>query len=169
MIGREGLHRTVLVELFTQAGAVAPRSYISTGNITFSAPRRLLSQITGTVEAGIAAVIGRTETVFIRSIDYLAELVASEPFSDSPFPDPIERTVSFTASPIEPGRLDLPIVSRRTDVALFQATTGEVFVVGRLVDGKGGGGGGLVEKSVGQAVTTRSWNTVLRIVADPGP
>ena len=169
MIGREGLHRSVLVEIFHTAGATDARSYISTGNVSFSAPPRALAAITSRAEDRIADVIGRPEPVFVRSVDYLSKLVASDPFSSSPFPDPVERTVSFTQSPIDPGGIDLPVWSHRTDVALFGATAGEVFAVGRLIDGTGGGGGGLVERTIGQAVTTRSWNTVLRIVADSGP
>ncbi|NNF87929.1 MAG: DUF1697 domain-containing protein [Acidimicrobiia bacterium] len=166
MIGREGLHRPVLVEIFRAAGAAEPRSYISTGNISFSAQDKDVSDMTGTVEDRIAEVIGRHEPVFVRSVDYLRDLVASDPFATSPVSDPVDRTVSFTRDPL--GDIELPVWSRRADVALFRATEREVFAVGRLVDGRTSGGGGLVEKTIGQPVTTRSWNTVLRIVADPG-
>jgi uncharacterized protein (DUF1697 family) len=169
MIGREGLHRSVLVEIFHTAGATDARSYISTGNVSFSARPRTLAAIISGVEERIAEVIGRPEPVFVRSVDYLSKLVASEPFSSPPFPDPVERTVSFAHTPIEPGAVDLPIWSRRGDVALFGVTAGEVFAVGRLIDRTVNGGGGLVERTIGQAVTTRSWNTVLRVVADSGP
>ena len=37
MIGREGLHRQVLLDVVERAGGRAPRSYISTGNVTFDA------------------------------------------------------------------------------------------------------------------------------------
>jgi uncharacterized protein (DUF1697 family) len=169
MIGREGLHRSVLVEIFHTAGATDARSYISTGNVSFSGRPLELAAITSRVEERIAEVIGRLEPVFVRSVDYLNKLVASEPFSSSPFPDPVERTVSFTQTPIESGDIGFPVWSHRTDVALFHATAGEVFAVGHLVDGTVGGGGGLVERTIGQAVTTRSWHTVLRVVADSGP
>ncbi len=167
MIGREGLTRRVLLGLFAEAGANAPRSYISTGNVTFGAHSEDVGAITTSVEAGIGAVLGRPEPVFVRSVEYLQELVAANPFLATPFPDPIERTVSFLSVPINLDRLELPVMSRRGDVALFAATSGEVFAVGRVVDGKTGGGGGLVEKTVGRRVTTRSWNTVLRITNDP--
>ena len=167
MIGREGLHRLVLLELFEQAGATAARSYISTGNVTFTAAQAQVPAIIARAEEAIAGVIGRHEEVFVRSIDALKALVASDPFAHSPFPDAVDRVVSFTKRPIDGARLDLPHLSRRGDVAIFEAREREVFVVSRLVDGRTSSGGGWVEKLVNQRVTTRSWNTVTRITSSP--
>lgn len=167
MIGREGLHRGILFELFAKAGAETPRSYISTGNVSFTAPSADLAAITCHVEKGLAQVIGRREEVFVRSIDYLQGLVASDPFADSPFRNPVERNVSFALAPIDPAALDLPVQSSRGDVSLFAATPAEVFCVARLVDGRTSGSGGLVESTLAQRVTTRSWSTILRITDSP--
>ena len=57
MIGREGLHREVLLDLFDTAGAGTPRSYISTGNVSFSSPATALADIAASVEEGIEASI----------------------------------------------------------------------------------------------------------------
>ncbi len=165
MIGREGLHRTVLLDLFERAGAGAPRSYISTGNVTFAAHRGELDHITRTVEHGIQQIIGRHEPIYVRSIEFLEELVASNPFGASPYPDPYERVVLFTRDPVE--QLELPVESHRADVVVFAATDRELFAVNRLVDGRTSGAGGRIEDLLGARVTSRSWNTVLRIVADP--
>ena len=165
MIGREGLHRQVLLDLFTSAGAARPRSYISTGNVTFAAEGGDVEHITSVVERGIEGVIGRREGVYVRSVSDLADIVAAEPFTQAPYSDPYERTVSFLLQPL--GRVDLPIESARHDVVVFAARPAELFAVNRLVDGRTSGAGGLIERVLGQRVTTRSWNTVLRIVADP--
>ena len=165
MIGREGLHRRVLLDLFQEAGAAGSRSYISTGNVTFTAARSRVASITTAVEAGLEEVIGRREELFVRAIPYLAGLVAEEPFAHGPYPDPSERTVSFLPEP-RPSPV-LPIESKRGDVIVFAARPGELFAVNRLVDGRTSGAGGLIERALGLRVTTRSWNTVLRVVADP--
>lgn len=167
MIGREGLHRTVLLDVFGDAGADDPRSYISTGNVTFTAQDTEVDVITGRIEAGIAGVIGRREDVFVRSIARLRALERMDPFAAAPFSDAVERTVSFTNVTLDPDDLELPIESRRGDLAIFLATPSEVFSAARLVDGRTTGAGGLVEKVVGSRVTSRAWSTVLRILADP--
>lgn len=167
MIGREGLHRTVLLEMFIEAGAEDPRSYISTGNVTFSASAGDLDGLVRAVEAKLAAVIGRGEEVFVRPIEYLRELEAADPFSEAPFSDAVERTVSFTRKPVDRAALHLPVRSRRGDVAVFKSTDREVFAVSRLVDGRTSGTGGLVAKLVGERLTTRSWTTVQRVTKHP--
>ena len=165
MIGREGLHRPVLLDLFRQAGADSPRSYISTGNVTFTAAPADVDDVTAAVEAGVERIIGRHEPLYVRAVPYLAEMVSEEPFAAAPFPDPYERTVSFLLEPVRPPAL--PIESSRKDVVVFAARPSELFAVNRLVDGRTGGAGGMIEKALGQRVTTRGWNTVLRVVADP--
>ena len=165
MIGREGLHRQVLLDLFLDAGAADPRSYISTGNVTFAAEGGDVARIGSVAEDRIEGVIGRREGVYVRSVSHLTDLVSEEPFARAPFSDPYERTVSFLWEPLD--GVDLPIESTRRDVVVFAARSAELFAVNRLVDGRTSGAGGLIERVLEQRVTTRSWNTVLRIVADP--
>jgi uncharacterized protein (DUF1697 family) len=145
------------------AGAMSPRSYISTGNVTFSATS---GEIPGIVQDAERA-IGRREEVFVRTIHHLQAMVAADPFAASPYEDAVERTVSFAREPIDPAALGLPIRSPRDDVALFAADPGGVYGVPRLVDGRTSAPGGLVENVVGQRVTSRSWSTIRRIADDP--
>lgn len=167
MIGREGLHRQVLLDIVAEAGGASPRSYISTGNVTFACPPSRVGAVTRRVERGIEGVIGRREGLYVRSIAYLEELVASAPFAEAPFADPYERTVSFLVAEVD--LPPLPVVSKRGDVSIFATTGTEVFAVNRMIDGRTSGAGGLIETSIGESVTTRSWNTVLRVVANPDP
>ena len=96
MIGREGLHRQVLLDLVTAAGGGDPVSYISTGNVTFDLDDDLLPDWIARTEAGLATVLGRPGRIFVRSIPHLAALDDTDPFADAPFGDEIEeRTVSF--------------------------------------------------------------------------
>ncbi|MGI9528819.1 MAG: DUF1697 domain-containing protein [Acidimicrobiia bacterium] len=167
MIGREGLHRQVLLDLFSDAGGQAPRSYISTGNISFSAPESDLPLLIASVEEGIAAVIGRHEEVFVRRISALERIVASDPFAGSPYPDTVERTVSFLPSDIDLSVVSLPVESTSGRVSVFGATKTELFSAGRSVGGRTQGAGGLVERMLGCRITSRAWSTVLRIVDRP--
>lgn len=167
MIGREGMDRDVLLGAFERAGAVEPRSHISTGNVTFSAWPSDVQSIRTDVEAGIQAVLERREPVFIRRVDVLAALIEDDPFTRSPWPEAVEHVVSFTGDGTDTSRLDLPITSNRGDICLFAATQREVFGVARMVGGRTSGPGGLAERSLGELITTRSWSTVRRIAADP--
>lgn len=167
MVGRDGLDRATLVDCFERSGAVAPRSHISTGNVTFSADRDDVARVTTAAEQAIEAVVGRRTEVYVRSIAYLERLVDSDPFAASPVPDSDQHEVSFTYEPIDPDDLDLPIVSTGGYLTVFHATPGEIFCDGREIDGRRRGGGGFVERLLDQRLTTRAWRTVLRVVEDP--
>jgi len=161
MLGRQGLTRDVLVGLFTKAGAEDPVSHLATGNVTFGEmgdPIRCVERL----EVAIAEVIGRTEPVFIRAIDQLREQVETNPFVDPPFDDVHERCVSFTTGPVV--GLDLPLTTPRGDAVAFAARDGDIFSVTRLVGGRTGTMGGVLERTLGRPLTTRNWNTIERIV-----
>lgn len=167
MIGREGLHRQVLLDLFSDAGATAPRSYISTGNISFSAASGAIGQIVETVEQGIEAVIGRREEVYVRSMESLVDLVASTPFTAAPYSDVVERTVTFIPPDTDLRGFEVPIESPSGRVCVFAATEHEILSAGRSVDGRTQGAGGFVERLLGSRVTSRAWSTIERIVNNP--
>jgi uncharacterized protein (DUF1697 family) len=161
MVGREGLTSDVLVRIFATSGATDPVSHLATGNVTFrhvGNPTDLLERI----EHALAQVIGRNEPVFIRSVDHLHELVASEPFLNPPFQDVHERCVSFTAEPVV--GLHLPLATRRGDAVAFDSRAADIFSVTRLVGGRPGTMGGMLERALAQPVTTRNWNTIERLV-----
>ena len=165
MLGRDGLHRSVLLAAFLDAGAVQPRSYLTTGNVTFAAARSSIDTIRRSVEEQLEAVVGRRTEVAIRAISHLDGLVESDPVA--PYQDAVEHEVSFLTAPIEPSSMDLPIESPRGHVTVVALTPTEVFAVGKEIAGRREGAGGFVERTLGQRVTTRSWRTVVRVVRSP--
>lgn len=164
MIGREGLTRAVLLEIFRRNGAEDPVSYISTGNVGFGLPAREVPALSADVERSLEAVIGRQEPVFVRSLGWLADRVDERPFDGAPFENPHERIVSLAPGP-PPVVPELPLISERGDFAVFRIDGTEVYSVSRLVDGTTRSPGGVVERLCGRPITSRSWNTIERVVA----
>ena len=167
MVGRDGLDRQTLLDCFEHAGAIEPRSYISTGNVTFSAETDDVPAVTTDVEEAIEAVVLRRTEVYVRTVAYLEDLVNADPFSSSPVRGSDQHEVSFTYERIDPGSLDLPIVSPGGHLTVFHANPSEVFCDGLEIDGRRKGAGGFVERLLDQRLTTRAWSTVLRVVDDP--
>lgn len=163
MIGREGLHRQVLLDLFTSAGARDAVSYISTGNVSFSIDPAELPALVDQVEHGITDVVGRATEVFVRSLDQLVAMRERDPFDDAPFPDAQDLLVIMFRDGV-PDVLELPIESRRGDWIVFGAGPAEVFAVVRDVDGRRQSPGGVVERLAGERMTSRAWSTIDRIV-----
>jgi uncharacterized protein (DUF1697 family) len=163
MVGRAGLSAEVLRRAVEEAGGDAPRSHLATGNVTFAASPDRLDAIAAQLEEKIASVIGRREEVFIRSLDALATAVASEPFAHVMADDVYERCVTFFRTEVTPA-LAIPTQTERGDAVLFDTGPGQVFSITRLVGGRPGQPGRVIEAALGVRATTRNWNTIERIV-----
>jgi len=80
MVGREGLTRSVLLAATARAGGRLPRSYLSTGNITFTTPVANVDRVRRALEDAVRVSSGRREPVFLRSINELRGLAQRDSF-----------------------------------------------------------------------------------------
>jgi uncharacterized protein (DUF1697 family) len=159
MIGREGLHRAVLLDLADDAGARNAVSVVSTGNLAFDAEPAELAAVVERLETGIRRVIGRAEPVIVREVAQIRDLVEADPFAGFPA-DEWERVVAF-----------LPLTAPPLDADLFTAVQNTTVVaVGPhelLAASRYGvrrpGPLRVVEEATGQRGTSRSWTTIERL------
>ena len=165
MIGREGLHRDVLLGMFEQAGATDATSYISTGNVSFSVAPDRLDDVVDRAEAELEALLGRSTPVFVRALDELVDQLDADPFAGEPFDAVYARLVTFLRTSVPPS-LALPLTAPNGDWSVFAAGTAEVFSVTRAwPDRQPQDPGGVIQRIAGEPVTTRALGTVERIVA----
>ena len=164
MIGREGLHRQVLLDMFERAGAADAVSYISTGNVSFSVEPARLDGVVEAVEAELEALLGRATPLYVRSLDELIDLVERDPFGAAPFEDVYARIVTFFRNGV-PESVEVPLDARNGDWAVFAAGPSEVFSVTRAwPDRQPQDPGGLIQRMAGEPVTSRAIGTIERIV-----
>ncbi len=164
MVGREGLHREVILDAFLQAGAADPASHLATGNVSFDADPADIPALTQRAGAGLGAVVGRKIEVFVRSVDELREVDADAIYSTAPFP-PRDRLVTYFHEPPNFGDAEIPGLIQEDRTAVLVIDGSDVYSVARELDGKVGAPGGILEKLSGQRVTTRAWATVEKILA----
>jgi len=156
--------RAQFEEAFVRAGAASAASFLTNGTMVFTTgpgtrPRKVLASAC----QRLRAVCGLREPAFIRSVDYLAELVGQHPFAGVD-PDAVyERCVSLLHpdSGVLPA---LPLVSRRGDVRILKSTGTEALSVSLKVGNTPGSPNAYLERLLGLPATTRSWNTVVRLV-----
>lgn len=164
MIGREGLHRTVLLAMFERAGADDPVSYISTGNVSFTVEPERLDEVVEAVEADLERLLQRPTPLFVRSLDELRSMLAADPFAAAPFDDVYARLVTFFRQCV-PATFELPTTAPDGDWSVFAATTTELFSVTRAwPDRQPQDPGGVIQRTTGQLLTTRALGTIERIV-----
>lgn len=154
MIGREGLDREVVLDLFRAAGAIDPRNHLATGNVSFTSLGADLPGIRGHVEAGIEAIVGRPKPIFVRALDHLERLVDAGP----PGGDPACEVVFL---PVDAPAVELPLVSRSGRTSVFASNGTELFMTSTPQEAPGA----LVERVLGRPVTVRAWSTIGKIVA----
>ena len=163
MIGREGLHRSALLEMFERAGATEATSYISTGNVSFRTHD--VESVTAAVEDDLAALLDRPTPVYVRSLAELERLLDDDRFAGAPFDDVHARLVTFFRSAV-PASIELPVDAANGDWSVFAAGPAELFSVTRAwPDRQPHDPGGVIQRLAGEPVTTRALGTIERIVA----
>ncbi len=151
-------------EAFMIAGAATASSFLTNGTIVFSADsdseaQKLLARACEILRG----TCGLKEPGFIRSTEYLAKLISLDPFGAVEREGVHECCASFVQ--LKAGLLtQLPMESKRRDVRLIHMTESEVFSLSLRVGRTPGSPNAFLEKLLGVAVTTRSWNTVVRLV-----
>lgn len=102
--GHSRLTMPDLRALLSSLGFSAVATYIQSGNALFAASLRDPAVLAGQIEEGIAADLGMTVRVLVRSQDELAAVVAGNPFGG----ETIKRSqlhAAFLSGPVDPGRL----------------------------------------------------------------
>ena len=165
MIGREGLHRPVLLDMFERAGGSEATSYISTGNVSFQADPESIGELVELVEADLEQLLGRPTPLFVRTLTELQQLLDDDPFGREPFDEVSARLVTFFRTEVPP-TFDVPVEATNGDWSVFAAGPRELFSVTRAwPDRQPQDPGGLVQRLAGEPVTTRAIGTLERIVA----
>lgn len=157
--------RVQLEQAFLDAGAHAAASFLTNGTLVFSTgPRANPEALLRKAAKQLHAVCGLVEPGFVRSVPYLADLVASAPFAAVDTSEVYECCVTFLHRDAELPE-PLPLRSKRQDLELFHCTGGEVFCLSLKIGNTPGSPNAFLEKLLGLPATTRSWNTVSRLVA----
>ena len=161
MVGRAGLSRPVLLDAFTGAGAIEPRSHLATGNVSFDADDAAVAGIVAAIEPVLEAVAGAPKPLFVRRLEDLAGISQRARWPDDS--DIYECCVSLLPRGAQPATR-LPFTGPRGDFTLLGIEGGEAYSVTRLIGGRPGNPGGWLERELGAPVTTRNRRTLERII-----
>ncbi|MGA9521762.1 MAG: DUF1697 domain-containing protein [Myxococcaceae bacterium] len=152
-----------LKKAFEKAGFTDVKTVLSSGNVVFEARAASESSLERKAEAAMRAHLGRTFSTIVRPVDMLRELLEADPWAALPTATDSKRVVTFlregpSAVPTLPIELDgariLSVVGREVFTAYVPSPQGPVFM-------------SLIERTFGQDVTTRTWDTIRKIAARP--
>ena len=140
------------------------RTVQASGNVVFEAPDGETEAAVGAaVAAGLERSLGYPVQLLVRPVGELEALVESAPFAGVPVSPATRLYVTFLSSPGE-NETDLG-PSRDDRITLVRVTGREVLTAIELAPGWGTTElMSWLEKAFGRDVTTRNWNTILKIV-----
>ena len=149
-----------LREAFEVAGFSDVKTVLASGNVVFSSTGTSISALQKKCEAAMMSHIGSSFATIVRSIRSLEEIIADDPYARFRLAPGSKRIVTFLATPpVKPPKLPveqdgariLTIVGGEVFSAYTATPKGPVFMT-------------LIEKTFGKSVTTRTWDTVQKIV-----
>jgi uncharacterized protein (DUF1697 family) len=156
--------RAQLEAAFLACGAASASSFQVNGTLVFTVPPGVRPRgVAARACVAMRTSCGLREPVFVRRVDELAALVASDPFAGVVAEGRDACCITFIDAPhVEPPAL--PFVTARRDVELLAASGAEVLSVSRWFGKSGGSPNALLERLLGVPATTRNWRTLVRLV-----
>jgi uncharacterized protein (DUF1697 family) len=144
---------------FEAAGFTEVKTLLSSGNVVFDARATSLPSLERKIEDAMHKHLGRSFLTIVRSVDSLRELLASDPFGEARLESGSRRVVTFLRK--SPTGLKLPI--ERDGARILRLQGNDLFSV--YVPGpKGPVFMTLIEKAAGKEQTTRTWQTIEKVV-----
>ncbi len=148
-----------LKETFEAAGFRQVKTVLSSGNVVFDAAAASTATLERRAEAAMDERLGRRFLTIVRPLDALRALLADDPYAGFRLPPGCKRIVTFLRRPPD-STLSLPrelagarilrVRGSEAFSAYVRTPRGPVFMT-------------LIEKTFGEEVTTRTWDTVRKV------
>jgi uncharacterized protein (DUF1697 family) len=149
-----------LKRAFEAAGFTDVKTILGSGNVVFGAKAAADSDLEKKAEVAMKKTLGREFFTVVRPIDELEKLLAGDPYAKHHVKAGSKRIVTFLRAPVKP-KVALPL---ERDNARILALEADRLYSSYLPTAKGPVFMALIEKAVGKEQTTRTWQTIERIV-----
>ena len=152
-----------LAKAFKAMGFSGIKTILASGNVVFQSSEKDKILITKTIAARLAKMAGREVSIIVRSVEELQELEASNPFKTVSMTPKTKAFITFVPDYKKSQNTSTPDV--QDDFSILRITDGMIVSVMHEKPGKGtldlmGG----IEKKYGKQITTRTWNTLLKVL-----
>jgi uncharacterized protein (DUF1697 family) len=152
-----------LRDLFEELGFTNVKTVISSGNVIFETPRKDLKKLEEMIESAILAQLGYTSTTIIRSGEQLQILMEAKPFDEREHTKQTNLTVTFLKNK-PPTELNALRDTKHEGYEILGMHDKAVYSVLDLTSAKTPQLMSWLERQLGKEITTRTWNTVQKIL-----
>jgi uncharacterized protein (DUF1697 family) len=153
-----------LKKCLEKAGLSNVKTVLGSGNAVFETRSTARASLERRIEAAMDKSLGRVFATTIRSIDELMALLKSDPFKSFKLEPNSKRIVTLLHTKPE-SRVKLPI---ELDGARILRLEGTELFSAYVVSAKGPVFMSLIEKTFGKDLTTRTWDTIGKVVKAGG-
>jgi uncharacterized protein (DUF1697 family) len=145
------------------AGLADVKTLLSSGNVAFTVARTLPAAVLQKrVEKAMKDGLGRSFAAVVRPSTQLQQLIEADPFAEFDLPAGAKRVVTFLRNPGAVAEVALPLAMH--DASILKRMGSEVLSV-YVPNEKGPVFTQLLERTFGQDITTRTWDTVAKCAA----
>jgi uncharacterized protein (DUF1697 family) len=162
--GHKQIKMAELSRIFESLGLRKVKTYILSGNVLFETTETNPEVLIRKIETGLQKVLGYEVSIILRTISELEALMKQNPFKLVKGDAEVKKYVTFLSEKHQ-SKLKIPVLSPKKDWEIIHLNPREVFVVAFPVKGRYGESMALLEKEFGKSVTTRNWNTVVKVLA----
>ena len=140
------------------------RTLLATGNVLFESDETDTMVLQQTIEVGLTETFGFDVPVIIRTLEEMQALADSDPFRGIEVTPDTRLYITFLAE--EPDSdLPVPYESPTKNYQILAVSEREVCSVLTLTDTmRSPDAMNILEKEFGKNITTRNWNTVLKLL-----
>ena len=164
-LGKRRIKMADLRKDFEAWGFSEVQTLLASGNVIFESEERDGAKVQAMIEAGFKETYGWTVPTCVRRAEEIVELVENDPFAGIEDAEHIQKYVTFLNAPAE-SDLEIPYVSLEGDYRILELQPG--YLASVLDRSQGSGTLDAMEvlgQKFGEGITTRNWNTVLKIHA----
>lgn len=164
-INVSGHHKVPMAELkamMIEWGFHNPITLLNSGNVIFEFEDQPLDKIESDLSEKLSSHFGFSIPVILRTAIQLAQLLASEPFKNITVTKDIRLYISFIR-PSQNSSISLPWSTEKGEFQILDVKDNSIISVLDLSVTKTTKGMETLEKLFGKDITTRNWNTVLKI------
>ena len=149
---------------FESAGFTEVKTVLGSGNVVFAARGTSEAALRRKAEAAMEERLGQAFLTIVRPVDRLRALLASDPYRPFGVQPAAKRIVTFLLE-APTAKLALPL---EQDGARLLVLDGRELFSAYLSTPKGPVFMSLIERTFGKEVTTRTWDTVAKVVRASG-
>ena len=153
-----------LKKMFGSWGFENVKTLLASRNVIFDAPKGPAPALAGKIEEKLKKVLGYEVKIMVRNVEDIQQLVDANPFKGIAVTPETRLYVTFLADKPK-SKLKIPYATPEKDFRILRVTESEVCSVMIVSPDKNTTDlMKILEKEYGKNVTTRNWNTVLKIL-----